>query len=292
MTERGPNDARSGADDDTRIHPDGIQSPPPLPGGTAPPPAPGATAPQPPAPPVPGAPPAPSPDPGHAGWGPGSWGTPAPVPAMAERAVPGAPGLEYAGVAPRLVAYLIDGFLLVVLAAIIAVPVSVVLARAGGTALLGPILVLAIDALYFVGLWSSEGRATLGMRLFRMRIGNAMDGRKLTWGQGFRRWVAFGTWLPALVIDPYLGGLASFVLLGWSIVLLITTASSPTRQGLHDRFGETAIVQPVGAGGGGLVMGCILVFVILVLLSIASIVALIFLGSQVTTIVSSVGDSI
>jgi hypothetical protein len=41
-------------------------------------------------------------------------------------------------------------------------------------------------------------------------------------------------------------GFSGTALLLWSIVLLVTTAVSPTKQGLHDRFANSAIVQPIG----------------------------------------------
>ena len=37
--------------------------------------------------------------------------------------------------------------------------------------------------------------------------------------------------------------------LAWAVALLVTTVSSPTKQGLHDRFAGSAIVQPTGATG-------------------------------------------
>ena len=49
---------------------------------------------------------------------------------------------------------------------------------------------------------------------------------------------------------PYRGlySAVAFVTLGW-IVLLVTTAASPTKQGLHDRIANSAIVQPIGREG-------------------------------------------
>ena len=79
----------------------------------------------------------------------------------------------------------------------------------------------------------------------------------------------------------------------WAIILLITTATSPTKQGLHDRFANTALVRPSGQGTSGLATAC------LDRRSwswscarVASIVALILLGSQVSTILSEIGESI
>jgi len=44
-------------------------------------------------------------------------------------------------------------------------------------------------------------------------------------------------------VSSPVGGLLSL----WYLVLLITTATSPTRHGLHDRFAGSATAQPVWA---------------------------------------------
>ena len=76
------------------------------------------------------------------------------------------------------------------------------------------------------------------------------------------------------------------------IVLLITTATSPTKQGLHDRFANTALVSPSGQGASGLAKACLIIVVVLFLLFVLSIVALILLGNQVSSILSEIGESI
>ena len=78
----------------------------------------------------------------------------------------------------------------------------------------------------------------------------------------------------------------------WSVVLLGTTITSPTKQGLHDRFANSAVVQPVGGGGNGIVFACLLIIGLGVLLTVIAFVALIVLGGQVSTILSSVGTSV
>jgi hypothetical protein len=83
-------------------------------------------------------------------------------------------------------------------------------------------------------------------------------------------------------------GLAQLV---WAIVLLISTTTSPTKQGLHDRFANSAVVRPAGAGTG-LATTCLVVVIVLLLIGLASIVALIFLGGQVSAILSAAGESI
>ena len=40
-----------------------------------------------------------------------------------------------------------------------------------------------------------------------------------------------------------LGVIASLVSLVWFIALVVTTAQSPTKQGLHDRYAHTMVVK-------------------------------------------------
>ena len=125
------------------------------------------------------------------------------------------------------------------------------------------ILGIGLDALYFIAFWTSDGRATLGMRLLKLQVGNAFDGRKLELSQAVRRWIALGSWLSAFGYTTVAAGYAGTLLLIWSVVLLATTITSPTKQGLHDRFANSAVVQPVG-GGNGIAMACLLILGLLV----------------------------
>jgi uncharacterized RDD family membrane protein YckC len=222
-------------------------------------------------------------------------------------AVPGAPGLEYSGALPRFVAYFVDGIILGIIgAAIQAVIYAVGLPVAGlsvadayGNApaylaigVVAVVVVTAVEAAYFILLWASDGRATLGMRLLKIQVGDATDGRTISKETAFRRWLALGAWLPALVVVPALAGLANLVFLVWSLVLLVSTVSSPTKQGIHDRFANTAMVQPAGGSSNGMVMGCVVILAVVVGLVVLSFIALIFLGGQVSSILSEVGGSI
>ncbi len=303
MTAPGPGMPSPG-DDETRTDWTGlgpsapVPSRPPAPGDApalpppAPPPPPAQAAPGP-APRVPEPPPPPGGSP---------WASPPPavpgVPAWAppaqggvRYAVPGAPGLEYAGVLPRFVAYLLDSILVSIAGWIV---LAVVLAMVGSSAsvLAFGVLFAVFDGVYFVGLWSSAGRATLGMRLLKLQVGNVTDGRRLDTGQAFRRWLVMGTWINVLGVTAELSSLFSVVLFGWFVVLLITTAASPTRQGLHDRFANTAMVRPAGDGGGGLVVGCLVIIGVLFLVWIGAVILLALLGAQVSTILSNVGTSV
>ena len=81
-------------------------------------------------------------------------------------------------------------------------------------------------------------------------------------GQAVVRWVALGSWIQVLALLPGFGGLLGLVSLVWAVVLLVTTVSSPTKQGLHDRFAGSAIVQPIGRDGP--VIPCLILLVLLV----------------------------
>jgi uncharacterized RDD family membrane protein YckC len=220
-------------------------------------------------------------------------------------AVPGAPGLVYGGAVPRVVAYIIDAVLLGIVTAIITAPFAAgAVSEAftnpsafdpanpvpfGATVGIASILTLVIEAAYFTFLWSSSARATLGMRLLKLQIGDATTGNRIPVATAFRRWLAFGAWLNLLGFVPVLAAYAGLAVLGWQLVLLVTTATHPQRMGLHDRFANTAMVRPVNAGSGGYIIGCVLIAVAIVLFSF---VALIFLGAQVSAILSTVGESV
>ena len=100
-----------------------------------------------------------------------------------------------------------------------------------------------------------------------------------------------GDFLNLFGFTPALALLSTGLLFIWSVVLLITTATSPTKQGLHDRLANSAVVRPTNAGTG-LAYGCLAVFVGLIVIAFLAIVALIFLGSQVSSILSGAGEPV
>jgi uncharacterized RDD family membrane protein YckC len=221
-------------------------------------------------------------------------GVPAWMPAgpASRYTVPGAPGLEYAAAVPRFVAYLIDSVVLFLVTLPISAAISSAAPGSTGAQLVGSLLGIVIYAGYFTVLWTSGGRATLGMRLLKLQLGNASDGRAIAPSQALTRWLAYGSWLPALIVAPDLVAIGGLVYAAWSLVLLITIATSPTHQGLHDRVADTAMVQPARANANQLALGCVAAVVVVGLLFLVAIVALIFLGGQVSTILSEVGGSI
>lgn len=108
-----------------------------------------------------------------------------------------------------------------------------------------------IGFLYWVGLWTG-GRRTVGMRLLGIRVVSALDGGPVSLRAGVRRWLLFegvpvllgmvsdvGIWLGTGEL-AVIGSAAGML---WAVALLGTTLTSPTQQGLHDRFGRTYVVR-------------------------------------------------
>jgi uncharacterized RDD family membrane protein YckC len=223
-----------------------------------------------------------------------AWSPPAAAPEV------GAPGLTWADTPSRFVAYVIDLFLIGIMAGIVAALLGAgqfvsTTGQAAGTQTSPYFYAInsAIGGVYFILSWSGGRRATLGQRLLSIQVGNAFDGQALTTTQAVKRWIGLGSFLGLLAIVPSAAVLGAVNLLEfiWAIVLLITTATSPTKQGLHDRFANSAVVRPAGAGSG-VATACLVIVIGLFVLAILSIVALIFIGGQVSTILSEVGNSV
>ena len=223
-----------------------------------------------------------------------AWAAP-PVPLE----VPGAPGLVFAGVATRFVAFLIDSILIsipaLVISAIQPAPATETMTFEQALNYTDPvtsIVLMGIGLVYFVGFWTGERRATPGMRIMKLQVGSAFEGNTLTLGQAVTRWAFLGQPLGLLALVPGLAGAAATISLIYTIVLLASTAISPTKQGIHDRMARSAVVQPAGAGTSGAATACLVIAIALLALAVFSAVALFLLGGQISAILSEVGDSI
>ena len=259
-------------------------APPPVPAGGAwsqqpPPPVPGASG------PLLSASPSAAPP---TGW--------APQPALGQREI--APGLVFSSTPSRFAAYVVDGLIVAIVVSIVTSPFgsTTPLTSTGQFTMptpspLGVLIGIVINAAYFIGFWSGGRRATLGQMLFKIQVGNAFDGRPLTLEQAGKRWLGLGHILNLFSFSA--GTIAAAGGLGaiWALVLLITTATSPTKQGLHDRFANSAVVRPASAGDG-LVWACLIIVLILPIIAILGIISLFFIGGQTSAILSAIGESI
>jgi uncharacterized RDD family membrane protein YckC len=187
--------------------------------------------------------------------------------------VPGPAGLYYADVPNRIIAQIIDAIIVfiasaivfVVLFAIVGAPTTVTTTTDPNAflglrfethtnilpTLISAIVGIAISAGYYIYTWTAL-RGTLGQRMLGMQVGNASDGATLTMEQAVRRWLALGgIFSLAQTLNPLpgLGILIGLVSLIWVIALLVTTAQSPTKQGLHDQFANSVVVKAARAVG-------------------------------------------
>ncbi|MGP1674695.1 MAG: hypothetical protein ACTS8Z_05740, partial [Candidatus Limnocylindrales bacterium] len=58
----------------------------------------------------------------------------------------------------------------------------------------------------------------------------------------------------------------------WIVALFVSTVSSPTKQGLHDRLANTAVVRPSTAGRGAAIT-CLVIVLVVIGLAIAGLAA-------------------
>ena len=175
----------------------------------------------------------------------------------------GPAGYVYADVPNRAIAYIIDAIIL----AIIGILVAIVLGAIGLASvnlnvndpnfgqysivagLVAALINTAINGAYFIYTWTTM-RASPGQKVLGMQVGNASDGATLTTEQAIKRWIALGAPFgiaQALNPLPGLGLLIGLAALAWFIALLVTTAQSPTKQGLHDQYANTVVVKSARA---------------------------------------------
>jgi uncharacterized RDD family membrane protein YckC len=181
--------------------------------------------------------------------------------------VAGPAGLFYADVPNRIIAYIIDAIIVGIVGLILGAilfailgPTQTVRVVQDPNAFLGfrtdtstnfvsyiafAILGLALSAGYFIYMWTAM-RGTLGMKMLGMQVGNQTDGATITMDQAIRRWLALGgifSLAQTLNGFPLIGILIILASIIWTIALLVTTAQSPTKQGLHDQFAGTMVVK-------------------------------------------------
>ena len=162
----------------------------------------------------------------------------------------------FADVPNHFIALVIDGFVVLLIYVALAIVLGIVGLSAGAygvgssrfdaiASLVFGLILLALYAAYFLYSWTNA-RATIGMRMLGLQVGNAFDGKTLTMDQAVRRGVAlWGPWFLSSVFGnvPAIGPLLGLISIGWAIYLLYTTATSPTKQGYHDKFANSVVVK-------------------------------------------------
>ena len=150
---------------------------------------------------------------------------PPPPPAMGGYMPSSAPAAAYGGFWIRVVAYIIDIVILGVVGGVIdaifhANPSD---ASAGGNGIAG-FINLVIDVAYFAGQWTYFG-ATLGQRVFKLRVVDAATGQPIGLGKALLRWVGL-----------FVSFLVCFVGVIW-------VAFDARKQGWMDKIAGTLVVQ-------------------------------------------------
>jgi uncharacterized RDD family membrane protein YckC len=170
---------------------------------------------------------------------------------------PGPAGLFYADVPNRIMALIIDIIVLSIIGFILATLFGGLVAGPGAldspggeldvvAFLIVALLQLGVSFGYFGYFWTAT-RATLGMKLLGLQIGDEIDGRSISWRRAFIRWLLLG--IPSVLasLAAYVPDMIAVILtllgVGWLILLLYTMARSPTKQGLHDRYAHTILVR-------------------------------------------------
>jgi uncharacterized RDD family membrane protein YckC len=167
--------------------------------------------------------------------------------------MPGIPGFVYADVPNRFIALIIDAIVMLLILIVIGIILAAVGFNAGlmttGTNIVSGVIYAALSLVvtggYFIYTWTSM-RASVGMRVLGMQVGNAFDGKTLTMEQAMKRFIAL--WGPSTLSGALnsvsgIGQLISLAVLVYLVYLLYTTAKSPTKQGFHDIFANTVVVK-------------------------------------------------
>jgi uncharacterized RDD family membrane protein YckC len=140
---------------------------------------------------------------------------------------------EPADLGSRLVALVVDGIVVVVLA----LPVALAVATGEDAATGG----LAIPLLWFVYRAVSDATGgSLGKRLLRLRVVGAREGRPGLGAGATRNLWGLSAVLPA-VVHPAVGNAIAVAI---SVAIAVSIARDPGDRGWHDRIAGTAVRRP------------------------------------------------
>jgi len=171
---------------------------------------------------------------------------------------PGPGGVALADFTDRAIAAFIDFLIIGIIGAIVASIMTGILGEEllGGifgvsvkvpslmSSLATVIVMLIISAAYFVGMWTRMNGATVGMRVMKLSVRDASSGQMVSQGAAINRWLLLGA--PAVLSSIYgwgIGVILGLVVFVYYLYLIYTTASSATRQGLHDTYAKTVVAK-------------------------------------------------
>jgi len=200
-------------------------------------------------------------------------------------------GFVIAGTFSRLVAYAIDTLFLATLNLVaLGLLGQYTTDRDSSLDLVVSGALVVVDFIYFVGFWTSAWRATLGMRLIGLRVLGAATGANLSFNDALLRWIALSGAVAILAVVPRVAGTLGLLSALWVLVLLITTATHPLRQGLHDRWARSIVVQRSPGGSGAAIAGCLVIVVLLFFVLPLAVIA--FAAPQLEDLMRQMGESV
>ncbi|MFI5261579.1 MAG: RDD family protein [Candidatus Limnocylindrales bacterium] len=135
-----------------------------------------------------------------------------------------AAGLSFGGAGERLVAYIVDGFIVGIVNIVLILIGFALLVTVFWLAVLPIIAVFVVSLGYFPYFWKSHGQ-TPGMRMFQLYVVRDRDGGPISTGQAILRLI--GYWVDGLVF--YLG----FI---WILI-------DSRKRGWHDLIAGTVVVK-------------------------------------------------
>jgi uncharacterized RDD family membrane protein YckC len=167
----------------------------------------------------------------------------------------------------RLLAFVVDGIVLALLAVVLLWLVSMLLGPAirlevgdgaasvsvtGWRVLLNAVVSASLSAAYFVVSWTrwrrSPGQTLLGVEVEDVR--RTDPSASLSAPRAIVRWALLGGPLglaaAVFVNSPLVFAAVSLVTLGWFALLVLTTLFSRSGRGLHDRIAGTVVVAMTG----------------------------------------------
>jgi uncharacterized RDD family membrane protein YckC len=238
------------------------------------------------------------------------WQTPGPA-----QAAPAAEGYVIAGAGARVIAYLIDGVLAGLIPGVLTfllidweplfremVRQSTTVGTTESVAMAIPVnadyvlvtlIGLAISYLYFVGFWTSGGRATPGMRGLKMRVVDVGTGQGLSIGQATKRWIALGAPIGVLALVEPLQSVAGLLGIAITIFVFFSIITDDRKQGLHDKFANSLVIRSATSGDGATVAGCLVFGLLLIAFSIIGMVVVIVAnGPAFEQMLLDIGNSI
>ncbi|MDH4141111.1 MAG: RDD family protein [Chloroflexota bacterium] len=135
-----------------------------------------------------------------------------------------APGLEFADPGGRLVAYIVDILLNMVIVVALSILAGLAVVTVPVLAVLPVLAILIVPLLYFPYYWQRDGQ-TPGMRMMRIKVVRDIDGGPVSWGGAILRLI--GYWVSGLVF--YIGYIWIFI--------------DKRRRGWHDLIAGTVVIK-------------------------------------------------